>query len=258
MSRKRNKHQEPQVLQEENKWEAVVEKVKPLMPKDDTNHVQFAGGFSTEHKSALSLRTRQIAIGVPLDELMFSQFFVNFELLDKMPWDSMITTTSTYLPDARNKIHDFFLERDKGSHLLMLDSDVLPPPHLIERLLAHKKDCVGGWYRKKEKFHADINGEMQILQRPVVYQQVGIVEGKIQYVQIWQPHEGLEEISAAGAGCWLMTRKLAEALGKSPYDMGAKGDDGEDMQICRKITAAGFPMFVDWSVACAHVGTFFV
>jgi len=258
MSRKHNKFRPPTVETPKGEWDAVVEKVKPLIPKDNVNHVQFESGHSTEHVSALSLRTKQIAIGVPLDELMFSQFFVNFELLDKMPWDSMITTTSTYLPDARNKIHNFFLERDKGNHLLMLDSDVLPPPHLIERLLAHNKDCVGGWYKKKEKFHANINGEDRIIQRPVVYKQAGIMDGIIQYVQLWEPHEGLEEVAAAGAGCWLMSRKLAEALGTSPYDMGAKGNDGEDMQICRKITAAGFPMFVDWSIACAHIGTFFV
>jgi cellulose synthase/poly-beta-1,6-N-acetylglucosamine synthase-like glycosyltransferase len=253
--RRRNKHPHEE---QKGEWDAVAEKVKPLLPKDKINHVQFEGGRVSEHTTALSLRTKQIAIGIPLDELMFSQFFVNFELLDKMPWDSMISTTSTYLPDARNKIHNFFLEKDKSGWLLMLDSDVMPPPHLIERLIAHNKDCVGGWYRKKEKYRIELNGQVQIIQRPVVYEQAGIQDGVIQYVQKRFPGEGLEEVAAAGAGCWLMSRNLAEALGKSPYDMGNKGDAGEDMQICRKITAAGFPMFVDWSLACAHIGTFFV
>ncbi len=239
-------------------WGPVVEKVKPLLPKDDIKHVQFEGGNVSEHKAALSLRTQQIAIGIPLDELMFSQFFVNFELLDKMPWDSMITTTSTYLPDARNKIHNFFLEKDASNWLLMLDSDVLPPPHLIEKLLACKKDCVGGYYLKKEKHRVMIDGESRVIQRPVVYNSVGIKDGVIQYVQRVEPGKGLEEVAAAGAGCWLMTRKLAEALGKSPYDMGTMGDAGEDMQICRKITAAGYSMWIDWDIPCAHVGCFYV
>jgi hypothetical protein len=239
--------------------DAVVDKVLPLIPKDKINHTQYEGGRSTEHTSALSLRTKPIAIGIPLDELMFSQFFVNFELLDKMPWDSMITTTSTYLPDARNKIHDFFLEKDNNNWLFLLDSDVLPPPHTIEKLIAHNKDCVGGWYKKKEKFRAEENGEVKILQRPVVYSGVGEKEGVLQYVQLWHPHEGLEEVAAAGAGCWLMSRKLAEALGKSPYDMGSGTEfTGEDMQICRKITKAGFKMYIDWDIACAHSGVFFV
>jgi hypothetical protein len=250
MSRKQKHREQPK----EN-WEKVVEQVKPLLPKDAVKHAAYDGGRMSEHTSVLDLRTHRITIGIPLDEVLFSQFFVNFELIDKMPWDNFISTTSTYLPDARNKIHNTFLNDKSSNHLFMLDSDVLPPPKIIKRLLAHNTDCVGGWYRKKEKYSIEIEGRQQVLQRPVVYDQYDIQDGLIRYKQKLFPGTGVEDVGAAGAGCWMMSRKLCEALGESPYSM---DQGGEDMVICRKITAAGFKMYIDWSLACAHIGTFFV
>ena len=65
----------------------------------------------------------------------------------------------------------------------------------------------------------------------------------------------MERVDGAGAGSWLMRRDVAEALGESPYDMNS---GGEDLKLCRKITEAGFEMFVDWNTPCAHCGVFFV
>ena len=52
-----------------------------------------------------------------------------------------------------------------------------------------------------------------------------------------------------------MSRKMAEALGKSPYDMNS---GGEDMVICKKITDLGFKLWIDWDISCAHAGVFYV
>lgn len=220
-------------------------------------HSEYSGGKTTEMKTGLQIRTQPIAIGLPMDELMFSKFFTNFLALQIMPWDPIITTTSTYLPEARNKIHDLFLEKSEhATHLLMLDSDVLPPPNFISRMLEHNKPMVGGWYRKKEKFPATLpDGTRTTMQRPVVYDYAGEDDGKDMFNCRMTPGSGLERVDGAGAGCWLMRRDVAEALGKSPYDM-QRG--GEDLVLCRKVTAAGFEMFIDWNAACAHAGVFYV
>jgi len=126
--------------------------------------------------------------------------------------------------------------------LMMLDSDVLPPPYFVERLLAHKKDMVGGWYKLK-------GGATE----PVVYDFEGMSPetGKGMWKRRSKPGEGLERVDAAGAGCWLMSRKVAEAIGSKPYDM-TRG--GEDLELCLKVKEAGFNIYVDWSLACAHCG----
>lgn len=220
---------------------------------DEILHSNFDGGSSHEHKETLKIRTQQLAIGLPMDELMFSQFLENLLGLHLMPWDTIITTRSTYIPMARNQIHDIFIKNpNSGTHLLMLDSDVLPPPKLIETLLRHDKAMVGGWYAKKEKYPLkQVDGTIQTIQRPVVYDYSAEKNG---YIQRLMPGIGLEKIGGAGAGCWLMRRDIAEKLGESPY-----GEDaGEDLILCDRIREAGTDMYIDWSMRSAHCGVFFV
>lgn len=232
----------------------VADDVRKVVPQAVT-HSHFDGGQATEQKTELHIRAEQIAIGLPMDELMFSKFFINFLGMNIMPWDAIITTQSTYLPDARNQIHNVYLDKGVGSHLLMLDSDVLPPPFFIETLLKHDLPMVGGWYRKKEKYgYKNEQGQVQVTQRPVVYDYVGGEKGNL-FSQRLFPGSGLEKVGGAGAGAWLMRRDVAEKLGHSPYSM---ENGGEDLVLCRKLTELKIPMYVDWSLACAHTGVFFV
>lgn len=232
-------------------FEQVVKDIENKVPKEVT-HKHFDGGHAVEQNTILKLRADQIAIGLPMDELMFSKFFVNYLGLNIMPWDVVITTQSTYLPDARNQIHNTFLKKDIGNYLLMLDSDVLPPPAFIDMLIKHHLPVVGGWYRKKERYgYKDLGGQIQVTQRPVVY------DWNDGFVQRIDPGKGLEKVAGAGAGAWLMSRAVAERLGDSPYDMGG-GQGGEDLVLCKKITDLGIDMWIDWDLACAHCGVFHV
>ena len=185
------------------------------------------------------LRTESIYWAFPMDELMFSSWFLNFINLDFMPWDSFGVQLNTYLPDARNYLHEKFLKSGL-EYMVMLDSDVLPPPDFIQRLMGHNKPMVGGWYRKK-------GGNSE----PVVYDYVQNDKGIHWWSIRKEPGQGLEQVDGAGAGCWLMKREVAEALGPKPYEM---EHGGEDLDLCFKTTKAGFPIFIDWSIACAHAG----
>jgi hypothetical protein len=235
-------------------YEKIADDINDKIP-DEVLHSRINGGEHHQRKEELRIRTQAIAIGIPMDELMFSKFFENFIGLDLMPWDSTITTASTYLPDARNKIHNIFLKESEASHLLMLDSDVLPPPRLIEKLLLHDKDMVGGWYSKKEKFPVKgTDGKVQVIQRPVVYDFSEVRDGMPYYVNRVNVGKGLEKVDAAGAGLWLMSRKAAEALGENPYGDGV----GEDLLMCYRLKQAGFELFIDWDIHAAHCGVFYV
>ena len=248
--RQRHKSKQPS-----QKYENVANAIENKIPESVT-HGYYSGGKLTSIKRELILRTQPISIGLPMDELMFAKFFTNYTGIDWMPWDAIITTESTYLPDARNKIHDLFLDNPYTTHLLMLDSDVLPPPNVISRLLDHDKDLVGGYYRKKEKFPiAGEDGTKRFIQRPVVYDFNSYKDGIPMYVARMDAGSGLESVDAMGAGCWLMSRKLAESLGRSPYDMNS---GGEDMVICKKTKDLGYDIWVDWDMPCAHAGVFYV
>jgi hypothetical protein len=255
MSHRKNKIYKPP--QSNPILEAVAENIVNKIP-DEVVHANFEGNESIKVRKPLKIRTEKIAIGVPMDELMFSQFFSNFIYLDIMPWDSLLTSTSTFVTDARNAIHNAFLEETDATHLFMVDSDVMPPPNVIEMLLNHNKPVVGGVYFKKEKFKVkDLAGNVSVTQRPVVYDYGRFDEEEKHHV--WKerdvPGKGLEKVDGMGAGCWMIERKVAEKIGKSPFSLEF---GGEDLTFCRSITDAGFDIYVDWSIACAHCGVFYV
>jgi hypothetical protein len=214
--------------------------------------VQLAGYDGNERKEfggphVIKLRTKAICWGFPFDELTYSKWVINLLGLRLMPWDDFFTAHSTYLPDARNIVHSHFVKDSKCEWLMMVDTDVLVPPDIIDRLMAHDKKMVGGWYRMKADPYS-----------PVVYDMHDNLfddKGVPLYAQRTEPGEGLESVDGAGAGVWLMHREIAEALGPKPYHM---EEGGEDLLLCRKVHELGYETWIDWGCACAHCGVAYV
>ena len=176
-----------------------------------------------------------------MDEICFSVWLSSFVKTQAMPWDNYHFCMNTYLPEARNQIHKAFL-KSGCEWLVMLDSDVIPPPDFVEKLLSADKKMIGGWYKKKDLFQSG---------QPVVYDDNGLQNGVHYWIGRQSAGTGLEKVDAAGAGCWLMHRDVAKAIGETPYNM---EHGGEDMELCVKVKNAGYEIWIDWDVACAHVG----
>jgi hypothetical protein len=200
------------------------------------------------HESVM-IRVTPVAWGIPFDEVVFSKWTRHIlGSVRIMPWDDTIFSSSTYLPEARNKVHDDFLENSSCETLMMLDSDVIPPPGFEHKLLKHMERSknirmVGGWYKMKDESRM-----------PVVYHDDGFDDRGIAQYRKYGKNEvgkGLTKVDAAGAGCWMMHRKVAEAIGKKPYHM---NEGGEDLLLCRKVREAGFSLWIDWRIECAHAG----
>lgn len=225
---------------------------KKFVSFDKLAQVAFQAGAPREkfvegEKHPVKIRTTPVTWGIPTDEIGFSKFWLRFvTTANPMPWDGYATSNGTYLEKARNQIHNNFL-KSSTPYLMMLDSDILFPPDMLERLMAHKLPIVGGWYRDK---NADDH-------HPVVYDFVEDKEGMAIFRHRKQPGEGLEKVDGMGAGCWLMTREVAEALGEDPYGHNIAGG-GEDMKLCRRLLELDIPLHVDWSINCAHVGVGYV
>lgn len=190
----------------------------------------------------VSYRAEPIFWGIPMDEVVYAKFFSQFLKYHTMPWDSYGTTESTYISSARNDIHRAFVEDSDCDYMMMLDSDILAPPEILETLLAHNKHIVGGWYKNKNY------GDPP---HPIVYDYLESGE----FTKVLEPRKGLEKVAGMGAGCWLMTRELAEALGPKPYSMAG---GGEDLELCKKIHDLGYDIWVDWEIPVAHLGVSWV
>jgi len=248
MTKKRNRPRKKtgSVLQKDMK--AAIKEVAKRVPKERT-FAKMENAIIQEETQPVKLRSVPIMWGIPMDELMFSKFFANFINLNMMPWDLRSVSEGTYLPHARNAIHNSFI-KSSVEWLMMLDSDVLPHPWIVENLMAHNKDLVGGWYKDK----TPVKRKGGKLLHPTVYDSYVIDEddGFPYYNFFDRPGEGLQEVAGIGAGCILMKKGLAEALGENPYH--TNFGVGEDLVMCKKVTDLGYKIFVDWNLYCKHAG----
>lgn len=203
-------------------------------------------------KQPVTLRTTPITWAIPFDEVCYSKAWRSQMMMRMMPWDSLMTCEHTYLAQARQTIHNQFLDMHPTDWLYMQDSDICAPPDYIVKLLEHHKadptkKVLAGWYRvKSEPFY------------PVVYHYRGAKEN-IRNVPIeWWLHYESDEmkpellpVDGAGAGGWLIHWDVINKIGHDPFDMHA---GGEDLQLCRLITEAGYQPWIDGSIKLAHVG----
>jgi len=224
-----------------SKFTKRIENVMRQIPHREKVVVSAVGGEEHREVDSVRIRSTPVMWGIPCDEVMFSKFFTIFtKNAYVMPWDGFAISEGTYLPKARNIIHNGFLESSNLPYLMMLDSDILFPPHLVDVLIAHNKPIIGGWYRNKKGTN-----------HPVVYDKA---EG-IYFKHRETAGTGVERVAGMGAGCWLMRRDVAEKLGKDPYSM---EHTGEDLTLCRKMIELDIPLYVDWNINLAHLGVQYV
>lgn len=98
-----------------------------MMPHERHYIVRTGENKTVDTIIRFKVRKIPIAFGIPMDEVCFSLWFSNLiGSAQIMPWDDIIIPQSTYLPDARNTVHQNFVEALTSKYLMMLDSDVLP------------------------------------------------------------------------------------------------------------------------------------
>lgn len=158
---------------------------------------------------------------------------------------------------ARNQIVDFFRNARVGddqrtfTHLLMVDSDTIPPVDAVTRLLSHGKDIVtgltpivtyteDGWQTYDNAFVSRDRDK----------------SGKVTTTNIAARHTGLQEVFRCGAACILIRREVFETLAFPPFafdtENGVKHTRSEDISFCDMAVDAGFKIYADTDVVCQH------
>ena len=154
---------------------------------------------------------------------------------------------------ARNCVSQAVLMGD-WNYAFHLDSDVVPPPDAIYRLMSHNLPLVSGVYHRRSPPHGV----------PVMMKGGGWVTH--------YPPNTLMEVDFVGAGCMLMRRDLLEKLARDPIDakrgkmffdwrvdMGDLLPRGEalsedfamNLHVRRRF---GVKVMVDTGVICKHIG----
>ena len=125
----------------------------------------------------------------------------------------------------RRKLIEQALKGDY-THILFVDTDVIPPDGFIKKLVDYDLDMVSGIYhlftgvpcsRKDGKFYQG---------------------------------EGLEEVDMCSIGASLIKREVLE---KVQYPEPSEPTMDADYEFCKKVKKAGFKVYQDFDLNCLHI-----
>ncbi len=145
------------------------------------------------------------------------------------------------LADTHEAIRDYFLRGDYD-YLLHLESDIIPPPDVIERLMIHNKPIVSAVYHID--FGANSHAMIQKMEHfGDIRETANIKDG----ADLMMMDGKLHEVFACGLGCVLIRRDVLEQI---PFRWSG-GDIFPDTYWAFD-TNGQFPKFVDTSILCEH------
>lgn len=165
---------------------------------------------------------------------------------------------------CRNRIFSYAAENGYD-YVLMMDSDVIPPVDIIERLLFHDKDIVSGLYfgvfnvDRKQKVKSvawkcltedeweEVKGQlMSELVRRREDVRRNLTEEEIDSGE-------LQEVIIPSCGCMLVSRNVFGRFKYGILDVLGGLSTGDDIYFCRKVREAGIKLYCDPTVKCEHL-----
>lgn len=167
---------------------------------------------------------------------------------------------------GRNTLVDRFLTKYTDfDYLLMHDTDATWAPGAVQRLLDRDKPVISGIIFKRSiptvptlgKFSSiSVDGHYMYSFKDTCNSIVDMVDQsgaeitKNEMLLDIQPGQ-VREIDAAGAHFMLIRRDVLEKIGENWYEC-TRLNAGEDFHFCRKVQAAGYKLYADFSVFTGH------
>lgn len=190
-----------------------------------------------------------------LDAYIPSAFMVSFTQMKLKGNDfevtHRITTQSILTQMAMESGTEQFLKTD-CDWVLYIETDMSHPEDTVEKLLRHNLPVVSGVQTWKTKPFTP----MIYRYRPKVLWGVGEdtqeKTGPYQAVDEKELDGKLLSIDGCATGCLLVKREVFEKIPR-PWFSFTEGT--QDFYFCRKVLAAGFPIYCDSSVQCGHFTT---
>ena len=157
--------------------------------------------------------------------------------------------SSSILSSSRNDLAREAMENG-STHVLCIDSDMRFPKESLNRLLKHQKDIVGINYSTR-KVPPDF----------VAFKHISRESGDPHVkLETLPDSTGLEKVEALGFGLILIRTDVFRSMPypgfETIYDRERNMWIGEDVDFCKKATAAGFDIWADHDLSkeCAHIG----
>lgn len=159
--------------------------------------------------------------------------------------------------NARNEIAKHFLDNPEYTHLFFIDSDTIPPPMALDKLIAADKDIISGLtpiIEHDDNYKIE-DGRASIYDSGGHFRKWNCVDENDKWVR---PFTGIVPIKTFGGSCVLIKREVFAKI-KEPFfrfryedDSGNKTMISEDVYFAIKALAAGVQSFADTSIICKH------
>ncbi len=173
------------------------------------------------------------------------------------------------LISSRNKIINYALENNYD-YILMMDSDVIPPKNIIEKLLKCNKDIISGWYLN----YFMVSGKSKLLPvvwMPITKKEFEDMKKKVNFPPSVESHLDLKrhltneeaesrrllKVLFPSAGCMLISKKVIEnkTIRYSLLDTQRFGDihTTDDIYFITKAREQGFDSYCCTKLKCDHL-----
>jgi len=130
------------------------------------------------------------------------------------------------LDHVRNSIVNYFLSQTKATHLFFLDSDVLPPPDVIHRLLKRGAPIISGLYYERRQEH-----------RPIIIDTPKSRDGRLLFCFRYRhrpPKNKLVACDVVPAGCLLIERSVFHKLPQPWFHIDKKYGEDVYFSLCAR------------------------
>ena len=148
-----------------------------------------------------------------------------------------IFNQSLYIDYNRNQIVDEAV-KNGSTHLMFIDSDIQFPVDGIDKLLAHDKEIVGGYYNTRRG-----NNPVMVLGENGSLEPSSVSDRPFRCIIL-------------PTGFMLIKLSTLDKLHKPYFAVitHEKGTVGEDVSFCRKAAEAGVEIWCDPTIPLGHVG----
>lgn len=195
----------------------------------------------------------KLSICIPTHDSWKSDFGMSYgfliaELATNPPVDGfdleLVARKSSLLPVQRHALAEQAI-KNKATHILFLDTDMIFPRNVVHRLLKWNKPIVGANYSKK--FPPFIHTSQGMDNKPCVTR---------------ADKTGLEPVKHMGMGVCLLETRIFESLPKPWFPIGWEPTKeqyfGEDVFFFQRCREHGFQPYVDHDVSkeVGHIGEF--
>lgn len=188
----------------------------------------------------------RVLVGVPIfehEEVRYAES-VGLAIKSDLATVGVVRVVGTNTPNARNIVVRKALDGNYD-YVLFFDADMVYPSSTLDKLLAHDKDIVGGYYHAVRDSHLV---------------QVFCKGDDGNYMDFIPKSRGLVKVDCVGGGCMLVRTKVFKSVSFPWFNYELIGDvlSTEDTTFSRKASAAGYKIYCDAGVRCGHVGKFVV